>query len=48
MEDRENLDDEFRNFLVERIEEWKVIPDKFQPDMKFSVSGWLGRSFQAE
>ncbi|MHC1740620.1 MAG: helix-turn-helix transcriptional regulator [Anaerolineaceae bacterium] len=39
---------EFRNFLVGRIEEWKVLPDKFLRDMKFSVSDWMGSAFQAE
>lgn len=39
---------EFRNFLVGRIEEWKVLPGKFQRDMNFSVSDWMGGAFQAE
>lgn len=39
---------EFRNFLVGRIEAWKVLPDKNQRDMNFSVSDWMGGAFQAE
>ncbi|MHC1740630.1 MAG: helix-turn-helix transcriptional regulator [Anaerolineaceae bacterium] len=44
----DEMRNEFRNFLVGRIEEWKILPDKFQRDTKFSVSKWMGSAFQAE
>lgn len=44
----DRLRNEFRNFLVARIEDWKLLPEKFQRDLKFSVSDWMGIAFQAE
>jgi len=44
----DELRNEFRNFLVGRIEEWNVLPEKFQRDIKFSISDWMGNAFQAE
>lgn len=43
----DQLRNEFRNFLVARIGEWKLIPEKFQRDVDFSVSDWMGSAFQA-
>ena len=44
----DEMRNEFRNFLVGRIEEWKILPEKFQRDVKFSLSDWMGSAFQAE
>jgi predicted DNA-binding transcriptional regulator YafY len=33
---------------VSRIENLKILPDKFIRDAKFSVSDWMGSAFQAD
>jgi predicted DNA-binding transcriptional regulator YafY len=45
------LDDrrgEFRNFLVSRMEEWKILMDTFQRDPKFSIHEYMNTAFRAE
>ena len=44
----DRLRNKFLNFLVGRIDEWKVLPEKFERDVSFSVSDWMGNAFQAE
>ena len=44
----DHLRNKFLNFLVGRIEEWKLLPDKFKRDASFSASEWMGSAFQAE
>lgn len=39
---------EYRNFLVSRVEEWKVLPEKFLHDANFSIADWMGSAFLAE
>lgn len=42
----DTLRNDFRIFLVGRIEKWKVLPEKFEPDASFSAAEWMGRAFQ--
>ena len=42
----DTLRNDFRNFLVGRIEKWKVLPEKFKRDEAFSASDWIGNAFQ--
>lgn len=44
----DELRNEFRNFLVGRIEEWKIQEDKFKRDSNFSIAKHMGSAFQAE
>jgi len=44
----DELRQEFRNFSVGRIEEWKLTSDKFKRDPAFSIANYLGTAFQAE
>lgn len=44
----DELRNEFRNFLVGRIEEWKILNDKFKRDQNFSIVEHMGSAFQAE
>lgn len=44
----DRLRNEFRNFLVARIKDWKLLPEIFQRDLTFSVASWNGRAFQAD
>ncbi len=37
---------DFRIFLVGRIEKWKVLPEKFIRDETFNASDWIGNAFQ--
>src|SRR5271157_321687 len=39
---------EFRNFLVGRIEDWRVLPEQFKRDPGFSITKWMANAFQAE
>ncbi len=38
----------FRNFSISRIEDLKILPDKFKRDSKFSVAKYMGTAFLAE
>jgi predicted DNA-binding transcriptional regulator YafY len=42
----DTLRNDFRIFLVGRIEKWKVLPEKFEREEAFSASEWIGRAFQ--
>lgn len=42
----DTLRDGFRIFLLARISEWKVLPEKFERDTTFSSTDWLGKAFQ--
>jgi predicted DNA-binding transcriptional regulator YafY len=44
----DELRKEFRNFSVGRIEEWKLLVDKFKRDPEFSIAKHMGTAFQAE
>lgn len=44
----DRLRNEFRNFLVARIEEWKLLPEKYKRNLNFSIADWMGSAFQAE
>ena len=44
----DKLRNEFRTFLVSRIDNLKILPEKFIRDAKFSVSDWMGSAFQAD
>ncbi|MCX6055355.1 MAG: WYL domain-containing transcriptional regulator [Chloroflexi bacterium] len=43
----DDLRKEFRNFLVARMSQWKILPKKFQMDVNFSASKWMEGAFQA-
>lgn len=42
----DTLRNDFRNFLVARISEWKVLPEKFARDETFLPADWIGKAFQ--
>ena len=42
----DTLRNDFRIFLVGRIEKWKVLPEKFERDESFDASAWIGNAFQ--
>ncbi len=42
----DTLRNDFRIFLVGRIENWKMLPEKFERDKVFSPSNWIGNAFQ--
>ena len=42
----DTLRNDFRIFLVGRIEKWKVLPEMFERDETFSASDWIGNAFQ--
>jgi predicted DNA-binding transcriptional regulator YafY len=42
----DTLRNDFRIFLVGRIEKWKVLPEKFERDETFNASEWIGNAFQ--
>lgn len=44
----DELRKEIRNFSVGRIEEWKLLKEKFKRDPKFSIASYMGTAFQAE
>lgn len=44
----DQLRSEIRNFSVGRIEEWKLLKEKFKRDPKFSIAIYMGTAFQAE
>lgn len=44
----DELRKEFRNFLVGRIEEWKILNGKFKRNPNFSIVTHMGSAFQAE
>lgn len=44
----DELRKEIRNFSVARIEEWKLIKEKFKRDPEFLVAKYMGSAFQAE
>jgi len=37
---------DFRIFLVGRIDKWKVLPEQFERDEVFSARDWIGNAFQ--
>lgn len=41
----DKLRNEFRNFMVGRIEKWKLLPEKFTRDENFSATSWMGDAF---
>ncbi len=42
----DTLRNDFRNFLIARISEWEVLPEKFVRDENFSPADWIGKAFQ--
>jgi len=42
----DTLRNDFRIFLVGRIEKWKVLPEKFERDKEFNAKEWIGNAFQ--
>ncbi len=44
----DELRNEFRNFSVGRVEEWKIRDDKFKRDPDFSIAKHMESAFQAE
>ena len=40
------LRNDFRIFLVGRIEKWKVLPEKFERNEDFNANEWIGNAFQ--
>ena len=44
----DELRKEIRNFSVGRIEEWKLLKEKFKRDLNFSITSYMGTAFQAE
>lgn len=44
----DDLRQETRNFLVGRIEDWKVMTETFLPDKTFSIERWMQNAFQTE
>lgn len=43
----DELRKEIRNFSMGRIEEWIILPEKFQRDSGFSITEYMGTAFQA-
>lgn len=44
----DQLRNEYRTFLVSRIENLRVLPEKFVRDANFSVTDWMRSAFQAD
>lgn len=44
----DDLRNDFRNFSVGRIENWKILEGKFERDPEFSIQDYMGRAFQTE
>jgi len=44
----DELRKEIRNFAVGRIEQWRLLTDKFKRDPEFSIARYMGTAFQAE
>jgi predicted DNA-binding transcriptional regulator YafY len=42
----DTLRNDFRIFLVGRIERWRVLPEKFKRNETFNTSEWIGNAFQ--
>jgi predicted DNA-binding transcriptional regulator YafY len=42
----DTLRNDFRIFLVGRIDKWKVLPERFERDETFNASEWIGNAFQ--
>ena len=42
----DTLRNDIRIFLIGRISEWKVLPEKFTRDETFSAADWIGKAFQ--
>jgi predicted DNA-binding transcriptional regulator YafY len=42
----DTLRNDFRIFLMGRIEKWQVLPDQFERDADFSAADWIGSAFQ--
>jgi predicted DNA-binding transcriptional regulator YafY len=42
----DSIRNDFRIFLVGRIEKWKVLPEWFKRDETFDASEWIGNAFQ--
>lgn len=42
----DTLRNEYRTFLVGRIDKWQVLPEKFERDENFSVAEQVGNAFQ--
>ncbi len=42
----DTLRNDFRIFLVGRVEKWRLLPEKFVRDESFSPSAWIGNAFQ--
>lgn len=42
----DTLRNDFRIFLVGRIEKWEVLQEKFKRDETFNASDWIGNAFQ--
>jgi predicted DNA-binding transcriptional regulator YafY len=42
----DTLREDYRIFLMGRIDEWKVLSDKFEWDENFSPEDWIGSAFQ--
>lgn len=43
----DRLRNDFRTFLAGRIEEWKVLPERFERMESFSADEWVSKGFQA-
>lgn len=39
---------DFRSFMVPRIEEWRVLEATFEPEVGFSISEYMGSAFRTE
>lgn len=44
----DQMRNEFRTFLVGRIEHLKILPEKFARDAEFSITEWMRNTFQAD
>ena len=44
----DSLRNDFRIFLVGRIVEWNILPEKFQRDETFSADRWINSAFQVQ
>ena len=42
----DTLRNDYRIFLIGRMAEWKVLPEKFQRDENFSAEKWISSGFQ--
>ncbi len=42
----DTLRNDFRIFLMGRIEKWQVLPERFVRDADFSAADWIGSAFQ--